>query len=324
MTAAQEIFPRAMIQFEDFGNHNAFRLLEKYQDRACTFNDDIQGTASVALAGLYCAGRVTGRRFVDEKILFCGAGEAAIGIGNLIVRALMAEGLSKKEAISRCWYMDSKGLIESSRTDLQEQKKPYAHKHEPIRDLAAAVKALKPTALIGGSGKPGQFSQAVVEEMARINERPVIFALSNPTANAECTAEEAYGWSGARALFASGSPFAEVRLNGKTFVPGQGNNAYIFPGVGLGVLAGGITRVTEEMFLEAAKVLAGCVTPQELAQGRLYPGLTKVRRVSALIAASVIKTAQARGLAAQTLPQDIAAYVQAFQYQPVYKNYFCS
>ncbi|HLN92167.1 MAG TPA: NAD-dependent malic enzyme, partial [Patescibacteria group bacterium] len=231
-TAVQEIFPRACIQLEDFGNANAFRLLHKYKDRACTFDDDIQGTASVALAGLYSAVQTVGNRLSDHRFLFLGAGEAGIGIGELIVTALKTEGMTEEEARRRCWYVDSKGLVVKSRTDLVPHKLPFAHDHASIGDFAAAMDSIKPTAIIGVSGMPRTFTRAVVEAMARMNRQPIVFALSNPTSKSECTAEEAYTWSEGRAIFASGSPFAPVTYKGKTIVPGQGNNAYIFPGVG--------------------------------------------------------------------------------------------
>jgi malate dehydrogenase (oxaloacetate-decarboxylating)(NADP+) len=319
--AVQEVFPRALIQWEDFANHNAFRVLEKYKDRACTFNDDMQGTAAVALAGLYSSTELTGIRLKDQRFLFCGAGEAAIGIGGLIVNALMAEGLSEAEAASRCWFMDSKSLVVSSRKDLQEHKRAFAHEHAPIADLAAAVRELKPTALIGVSGKKDQFTRGIIAEMARLNKRPVIFALSNPTDNSECTAEQAYAWSDGRAIFASGSPFPPVKHKDATFVPGQCNNAYIFPGVGLGVVASGARRVTPEMFFEAAKTLAACVTKEDLDQGRLFPALPRIREISAHIAAAVAEVAHQRGFASEPWPEDLLARARSLQYKPEYKKY---
>ena len=319
--AVQEIFPRALIQWEDFANHNAFRVLEKYKDRACTFNDDMQGTAAVTLAGLYSSAELTGLRLHEQRFLFCGAGEAAIGVGGLIVSALMADGLSASEAASRCWFMDSKALVESSRKDLQGHKRAFAHAHAPIADLATAVRELKPTALIGASGKKGQFTREVVEDMARLNRRPVIFALSNPTEHSECTAEQAYSWSGGRAVFASGSPFSPVQHGGATFVSGQCNNAYVFPGVGLGVIASGATRVVPEMFFEAAKTLAACVTKDDLGKGRLFPALTRAREISALIAAAVAEVAHQRGLAREPWPEDLLAHARSLQYEPAYKKY---
>ena len=321
VTAAALRWPRALIQFEDFANHNAFRLLERWRGRVCSFNDDIQGTAAVTLAGLYSAARLTGRPLTKETILFHGAGEAAVGIGSLIVSAMMAEGLSRAEALARCWFMDSKGLVVSARTDLADHKRPFAHPHPPVPDLLSAVRALKPTALIGVSGKAAQFTREIVEAMAALNERPLVFALSNPTANAECTAEQAYGWTQGRAVFASGSPFAAVSLGGKTFVPGQANNAYIFPGVGLGVVATAASRVTDEMFFAAAQALAAQVTPADLATGCLFPPLTAIREVSARIAASVAAVAWKSGLARVSEPKDPLAFLRAQQYQPTYKKY---
>ena len=321
VAAVQEVFPRALLQFEDFANQNAFRLLEKYRNRICTFNDDIQGTAAVTLAGIYSAMRLTKRKLTDQTILFHGAGEAAIGIGNLIVNAMENEGLSKDAAMHRNWFVDSKALVESSRTDLSAHKKPYAHKHAPVTDLLAAVRAIRPTILVGVSGSPKQFTQEIVEAMARSNERPVIFALSNPTSRAECTAADAYSWSKGKAIFASGSPFPAYTSEGKTFVPGQANNSYIFPGVGLGVLICGARRVTDEMFAEAAKTLAALTTEDDLATGCLFPPLAKIREVSAHIAAAVAEVAYRLELATASRPADLLAHARAHQYQPVYKRY---
>ena len=318
--AAREVFPKALIQFEDFANHNAFRLLAKYRDRICTFNDDIQGTASVTLAGLYSALRLTGGQLKDQSLLFFGAGEAAIGIADLCVSAAVAEGAEPEAARRRCWFVDSKGLVESSRTDLVEHKKPYAHRHVPIKNLAAAVKALKPTALIGVSGQPRQFTREIVSEMARINRRPVVFALSNPTSKAECTAQEAYDWSGGRAIFASGSPFPPCTYKGKTLVPGQSNNAYVFPGIGLGVTACGAKRVTDEMFFASAKALADMTSSSDLAKGRLFPSLATIREISARIAAAVAEVAYKRGLTDQSRPRHLLEYMRREQYQPVYER----
>ena len=319
--AVQKVFPKALLQFEDFANHNAFRLLEKYRGQVCTFNDDIQGTASVTLAGIASSTKITGIPLKDQKILFYGAGEADIGIGNLIVSAMAAEGVSKDDAMKRCWFVDSKGLVESGRKDLQEHKRPYAHAFKPIGDLLTALRELKPTALIGVSGQGGRFTQDIVEEMSRINKRPIIFSLSNPTSNSECTAEQAYSWSQGRAVFASGSPFPPYDYQGKTFTSGQGNNAYIFPGVGLGVVVSEAKRVTDEMFFEAAKTLAGLVTQEDIDKGCLYPPLSKIREVSAHIAKAVADVAYSRGLAAAKRPKDLLAAVKAAQYQPVYKQY---
>jgi len=320
VTGVQEIFPKACIQLEDFGNTNAFRLLHHYRNRACTFDDDIQGTAGVALAGVYSALRITGDKLSDHKFLFLGAGEAGIGIGDLIVTGLMEEGMTEAEARLKCWFVDSKGLVVKSRTDLVEHKLPYAHDHVPVTDFLAAVESLKPTALIGVSGMPRTFTKPVVEAMARLNRRPILFALSNPTSKSECTAEEAYTWSEGRAIFASGSPFPPVMYKGKAFVPGQGNNAYIFPGVGLGVIASEAARVTDEMFFVAAKTLADLVTEDDLGEGRIYPSLTRIRDVSAAIATAVANLAFQRGLTTMSRPVNLAAHVKAQMYEPTYKE----
>jgi malate dehydrogenase (oxaloacetate-decarboxylating)(NADP+) len=321
VNAVQQMFPQACLQFEDFGNANAFQLLQRYQDRICTFNDDIQGTAGVTLAGLYSTSRLTGVKLTDMRILFLGAGEAGIGIGDLIVDALKAEGVSEDAARQQCWFVDSKGLVVRSRTDLVEHKKRFAHDHAPVKDLLAAVEAIKPHALIGVSGMPQTFTQPVVTAMGRLNRRPVIFALSNPTSKSECTAEQAYTWTEGRAIFASGSPFAPVNLAGRTYVSGQGNNSYIFPGVGLGVIASKSSRVTNEMFSIAAKTLAAMVTAEDLAIGRIYPDLTRIREVSTAIGIAVAETAFARGLARQIRPANMAEHVWAQMYQPDYANY---
>lgn len=321
MTAVSERFPQAIIQFEDFSNQNAFRLLKKYRDKYRTFNDDIQGTAGVALAGLYSALRLTGGKLADQQLLFLGAGEAGIGIADLVVSAMVQEGLTPEAARKLCWFVDSHGLVESSRTNLAAHKLPYAHDHAPMGTLLEAVEALRPTAIIGVSGMPKMFTQAVVKAMARINEKPIIFALSNPTSKAECTAEEAYTWTHGRAIFASGSPFDPVELEGRIYVPGQGNNSYIFPGVGLGVMATGARHVTDEMFMAAAQTLAHLVTGEDLAAGLIYPSLKRIREVSAKIATAVAEVAYEQGLATVPRPDDLLTFVQSHMYEPVYRYY---
>jgi len=320
-SAVAEVFPNAIIQFEDFGNVNAFRLLERYKDRACTFNDDIQGTASVVLAGIFSALRITKSSLKDQRFLFLGAGEAGIGIGQLISSALVLEGMSPEEARRHCWYMDSRGLVVSSRTNLEDRKLEFAHDHPHIATLEEAVKILKPTALIGVSGIPSSFSQEAVEMMTEINERPIIFALSNPTSKAECTAENAYKWSNGRCVFASGSPFDAVTHNGKTYVPGQGNNAYIFPGVGLGVISSHAKRVTDQMFLVAAKTLASLVEESDLELGRVYPPLGDIRTVSRSIAIEVAREAFDQGLTDKERPDDLTSLIERNMWDPIYPNY---
>ncbi len=321
VAAVQEIFPRALIQWEDFASHNAFRLQSRYRDRLPSFNDDIQGTAAVTLAGLLSSLRLTGGSLSEQRVLFCGAGEAAAGIADLITAALREEGLSQKDARARCWFVDSGGLVESTRRDLREHKKPYAHEFAPTPTLAEAVRRLRPTALIGVSAQRGQFTREIVASMAEFNARPVIFALSNPTDCAECTAAQAYEWSQGRAIFAGGSPFDPVEFGGRTIIPGQGNNAYIFPGVGLGAVVSETARVDEEMFLAAAKVLSAQTSERDLESGRVYPALSRVSEVSALIGAAVAEVAYARGWARAPRPADVAARVRALQYRPVYKKY---
>lgn len=320
MTAVFQKYPKVLVQFEDFANINAFRLLQKYRTQYCTFNDDIQGTASVTLSGLYSALRLTGGKLSEQKLLFLGAGEAGIGIANLIVSAMMDEGLTEAEARLRCWFVDSHGLVESSRTNLAHHKLPYAHDFASQADLLTAVQALKPTGIFGVSGQGGKFTQQIVETMASLNEKPLIFALSNPTSSSECTAEEAYRWSEGRAIFASGSPFDAVQWNGRTFMPGQGNNSYIFPGIGLGVVATKARQVTDEMFMAAARTLATLVTEEDLALGRVYPSLQRIREVSAAIGTAVAEIAFKQGLARVSQPDDLPAFIEAQMYQPVYQE----
>lgn len=321
VVAVQENFSGALIQFEDFGNTNAFRLLNKYRERICTFNDDIQGTASVALAGLFSALRITGKKLIDQKIVFLGAGEAGTGIADLVVTAMKGEGLSPSEARARCWFVDSKGLVVKSREKLARHKLPYAHDHEYHPYFLDVVKALKPTAIIGVSGQPGRFTGPVLSAMAEINERPIVFALSNPTSRSECTAKEAYVWTNGRAVFASGSPFEPVTLEGKTFEPGQGNNAYIFPGVGLGIISCGARYVIDEMFLAAAQSLAAQVSDADLHRGSIYPPLKQIRQVSLNIAVAVAEMAFEKGLATISRPGDLTEFIRKKMYEPVYPVY---
>ncbi len=316
--AVAEVFPRALLQFEDFANKHAIPLLRRYKNRIRTFNDDMQGTAAVVLAGLYGANRIVGKRLADHKILFLGAGTAGTGIADLIVTAMVKEGLSAVEARRRCWFVDVDGLLVSSRTNLATHNVPYAHEHEPLPDLYSAVTALEPTALIGVSGQPGLFTQSVVEAMARFNRRPIVFPLSNPSSKAECSAEEVYRWTNGTAVVSTGSPFDPVEFQGRTFVPGQGNNAYIFPGLGLGVVASGSRLVTDEMFFVAARTLADQVTEQSLDRGTIYPPLGDIYRVSAAIAAAVARIAYEEGLATVPEPDDLEERINAMRYDPRY------
>ena len=321
ISAAQQVFPRALVQLEDFGNRNAFRLLQQYRDQLCLFDDDIQGTGAVALSGLLAALRITGGELADQRILFLGAGQAGIGIGGTIAAAMIEQGLPAADASGKCWFFDSCGLLTANREDIPPQKRPYAHIHAEIDDFSDAIRTLRPTAIIGCAGQANAFSQDVVETMAQLNERPIIFALSNPTSKAECTAQQAYSWSDGRAVFASGSPFEPVQIGNTSFVTGQGNNAYIFPGVGLGAVVSGSRRVTDEMFLAAARVLAAQVSEEDLALGRVYPSLSRIREVSALIAAEIAAIAYRQGLAQRQAPEDIIGDIRDHMFEPVYPHY---
>ncbi len=321
MLAVEKLFPGALVQFEDFGNQNAFRLLDRYRNRACTFNDDIQGTGAVALAGILSSLRLTGGKLAEQRMLFLGAGEAGLGIAGNIVNVLVEAGLTTAEARQRCWFVDSKGLLVKDREQLSEHKLLYAHDHKPCADLLSAVQALKPTMLVGVSGQPKAFARPILEQLACLNERPVVFALSNPTSKSECTADEAYTWTGGRVVFASGSPFAPVTVNGRTLMPGQGNNAYIFPGVGMGIVCSGATRVTDSMFIVAARTLAALVKDEELAEGRVYPSLRRIQEVSQAIAVAVAEVAFANNLNTHSRPEDLTGFVCSQMFQPEYPDY---
>jgi malate dehydrogenase (oxaloacetate-decarboxylating)(NADP+) len=321
IVAVDKAFPGVLVQFEDFGNSNAFRLLERYRNRLCTFNDDIQGTGSVALAGVLSALRITGQKLADQRVLFLGAGEAGIGIAENIAAYLVQEGMSATEARKRCWFVDSRGLIVKGRDQLTEHKLHFAHEHAPCADLLGAVKSLKPTMLIGVSGQPGSFTPEIIQAMGEFNKRPVIFPLSNPTSKAECTAEDAYRLTDGRAVVASGSPFAPVTINGRTLVPGQGNNAYIFPGVGLGIVCSGARRVTDSMFITAARTLASLIREDELAEGRVYPSLNRIHEVSHAIAVAVAGDVFANNLNSQPRPDDLPGYIRSQMFKPEYPDY---
>ena len=319
--AVRELFPEALLQLEDFGNRNAFRLLQKYRDTLCLFDDDIQGTGAVALSGLLAALRITGGSLDQQRVLFFGAGQAGIGIGNTVVAAMIEQGIPEDQARGNCWFFDTQGLLVDGRPDIPPQKQPFAHDHPPIDGLLEAIRTLQPTALIGCAGQAGMFTEEVVQQMADLQERPIVFALSNPTAKAECSAQQAYEWSEGRAVFASGSPFDPVQLGNQTFVPGQGNNAYIFPGVGLGAVASHSSRVTDGMFLVAARVLAELVSEEDLALGRVYPSLSQIREVSARIAAEVATIAYREGFARRDPPEDILEDIREEMFQPLYPHY---
>jgi malate dehydrogenase (oxaloacetate-decarboxylating)(NADP+) len=313
--AVQKKYPDALIQFEDFLTPNAYGLLNRYRDRVLCFNDDIQGTAAVALAGVRASTRITGREFADLRIMFLGAGSAATGIADLMVAAFMEGGMTREGACRHLWFVDVKGLVVKSRSDLMPHNVPYAHEHEPL-DFLRAIASIKPHVLIGATGAPGTFTREVVEGMCAVNERPVVFALSNPTSRAECTAEQAYAWSKGKAVFASGSPFGRVVYDGREFRPGQGNNAYVFPGIGLGVVTCRARLIPEAFFLAAARTLAGMVDEKDLGQGAVYPPLRKIRKISLAIAVSVAKKAHEMKLARAKRPKDLERSIARFMYNP--------
>ncbi|KAK6927343.1 Malic enzyme, N-terminal domain [Dillenia turbinata] len=325
MTAVKQNYgEKILVQFEDFANHNAFELLAKYSKSHLVFNDDIQGTASVVLAGLLAALKVVGGTLADHKFVFLGAGEAGTGIAELIALEISKQTKAPLEETRKgIWLVDSKGLIVSSRkATLPHFKKPWAHEHEPIKTLLDAVKSIKPTVLIGTSGVGKTFTKEVVEAMASFNEKPLILALSNPTSQSECTAEEAYTWSQGRAIFASGSPFDHVEYNGKVFVPGQANNAYIFPGFGLGLIMSGAIRVHDDMLLAASEALALQVTQEHFDKGLLYPPFTNIRKISANIAAKVAAKVYDLGLATHLpRPQNLMKHAERCMYNPAYRCY---
>ncbi|XWS20228.1 hypothetical protein CRYUN_Cryun31cG0082100 [Craigia yunnanensis] len=315
---------KVLVQFEDFANHNAFDLLAKYGTTHLVFNDDIQGTASVVLAGLVAALKLVGGTLADHRFLFLGAGEAGTGIAELIALEISKQtNMPLEEARKKISLVDSKGLIVKSRIDsLQHFKKPWAHDHEPIQKLVDAVNGIKPTVLIGTSGVGRTFTKEVVEAMAALNDKPIIFSLSNPTSQSECTAEEAYSWSQGRAIFSSGSPFDPVEYNGRVFMPGQANNAYIFPGFGLGLIMSGAIRVHDDMLLAASEALAAQVTQENFDKGLIYPPFKNIRKISAHIAANVAAKAYELGLATrQPQPKDLVKYAESCMYSPAYRSY---
>jgi malate dehydrogenase (oxaloacetate-decarboxylating)(NADP+) len=320
VTAVQEEFPNCCIQFEDWAGVDAVRLLTRYRDKVCCFNDDMQGTAAVALAGLLGALRTSRGKLSDQTFLFLGAGSAAVGIADLLVQAMTAEGLSAEAARARIWFFDVNGLLETSRKDLADFQKPYAHSHAPTRDFVQAIETIKPNAIIGVSTVAKAFNQRVIEAMSRVNQRPIIFPYSNPTSHSECTAEEAYRWSEGRAIFASGSPFPPVRFGDRTFVPGQGNNVYIFPAIGLAVYATQAKRVTDEMFIAAARAVAEQVTPAELDVGLIYPPQSAIFDTEIRAAARVAEVIFARNLARAERPASIEEFIRQKVYKPTYQT----
>jgi malate dehydrogenase (oxaloacetate-decarboxylating)(NADP+) len=320
VAAVQEVFPKCCIHFEDWTGADAVHLLQRYRDKYCVYNDDVQGTAGITLAGMINATKLKGTKLKDEKYLFLGAGSAGIGLANLLCSALVVQGMSLKEAQSRVYMFDINGLLESSRTDLLDFQKPYAHQHPPTRDFVAAIESIKPTTIIGVSTIGGAFNQKVVEAMARINERPVILALSNPTEHAECTPEQAYTWSKGKAIYAAGVQFEPVHYNGQTFLPGQANNFYIFPAIGMAIFATQAKRVTDEMFIEAGQAVADQVPADLLKQGLLYPLQSNILETEIQTAARVAKLVFDSGLARVSRPADMVSFIRQHVYKPEYTD----
>ena len=316
--AVQDVFPGGCIHFEDWKGTDAIRLLARYRDQVLCYNDDIQGTGAVALAGLMGALRITGQPLKELKVLFFGAGSAGVGIANMLVSALVQEGLSQEQARSQIAMFDVNGLLEPGRQDLSPEQAVFAHAHAPSKNLAECIMTIKPTALVGVSTVGGAFTQAVVKAMSKVNERPIIFALSNPTEKAECTAQQAYEWSGGQAVYAAGVPFAPVKQGKQTFIPGQANNYYVFPGLSLGVFAARPRRITDELWIEAARALAGQVTDEQRAQGMVFPPQSDILEVSTLVGIRVAEVAFAKGLGQAKQPKDVTAFVRGLQYQPKY------
>ena len=317
ITAVRERWPNVLIQFEDFQNTNAFALLDAWRDRVTCFNDDIQGTAAVVVTGLYTAVRALKQKLSDQRILFLGAGAAATGIAHLIADAMAEDGIDRNEALKRIALFDSKGLVSSTRGDkLAPNKVPFAQAYENTTDFAQAIRQLKPTCIIGVSAQGGAFTEDVVKAMCEVNARPMIFALSNPTSKAECTAKQAYTWSEGKCLFACGSPFDPVTVAGKTFVPRQGNNSYVFPGIGFGCIFVRAKTIPNQIFLTAAKTLANLVSESDLANGSLYPPLSQVRELSAHIAVAVADYCFKNGLAQVERPADLDKAVREAMWQP--------
>jgi malate dehydrogenase (oxaloacetate-decarboxylating) len=326
--AVMKVFPNVLLQWEDFLKGNAIKQLARFRDRLCTFNDDIQGTAGVVVAGIYAGLRITGQRLRDQRALFVGAGAAAQGIADLLVAALQEEGLTLSEARACIWTFDSQGLVTSDRTGLEAFKATYARDPGEAVNFTAqdrarltlpeVIRNVRPTILLGTTGKAGAFDEAAIRALAEVNERPLIFPLSNPTSQCECTPADALRWSEGRALVSTGSPFAPVEWGGRMYRIGQGNNAYIFPGVGLGVTVGGVRRVTDGMFLAAAKALAGQVSADDLAACALYPPLTRIRECSLAVACAVVRRAVIEGLAEADLLNHLENTLRGAMWFPEY------
>ena len=320
VAAADEVFPGVCVHFEDWKGSDAIRLLARYSDKMLCYNDDIQGTASVTIAGLTTALQISETKLKEQRILLLGAGSAGIGIANMIVEAMVDEGLKKEDAQKHLALFDVNGLIEASRHDLSPSQKVYAQKAEPTKDFKAAVEAFKPTVLIGVSTTGGAFTEGVIRAMAKNIDRPIIFPLSNPTDKAECTPEQAYTWTDGKALVACGVQFPDVTVNGKTFHPGQANNFYIFPAVGLAVYATRPKRITDRMFIEAAKASADQVSRDDRDRGMLFPKQSHILETEITTATRVAEHIFEQGQATVDQPKDVRAWIEAMTYKPAYNQ----
>jgi malate dehydrogenase (oxaloacetate-decarboxylating)(NADP+) len=317
--AVNEAFPKICIQWEDFAGADAVRILNTFKNKVCTFNDDVQGTAGVAAAGLLAASRFSGKPLKEQVFLFLGAGAAAVGIANLLAMKLELDGMDKEEALRHCWMFDVNGLMVKSRNDLAYYQKPFGHESEPTHDFVSAIQKIRPSAIIGVSTVGGAFNRQVVETMSAINERPIIFPYSNPTSHSECTAEQAYTWSKGKAIFASGSPFGPVKYNNQTFIPGQGNNVYIFPAMGLAIFATEARMIMDELFIVAAEALAEQVTEKEFAVGLIYPPVSTILQVSVKMAVKIAESIFDSGLSPVSRPENIDSFIQSKMFQAVYR-----
>jgi malate dehydrogenase (oxaloacetate-decarboxylating)(NADP+) len=317
--AIQEVFPGCCLHFEDWKGTDASHMLARYRDQILCYNDDIQGTASVALAGLTTALQIIDRPLTEQRFLFLGAGSAGLGIANMLVQAMQLKGMSQESARTRVTLFDINGLLEPSRTDLTPDQRVYAHHAQPSRDLVETIQRVRPTALIGVSTHGGAFTQRVVEAMTQINERPIIFALSNPTDRAECSAEQAYTWSNGRALFAAGVQFPDVMLNGRAFHPGQANNFYIFPAIGLATYVARPRRLTDACFVVAAQAAADQVGPELRAKGMLFPSQAEILDMEVTTATRVADFMFEQGLTQVGRPRDIRSWIESQLYKPEYR-----
>ena len=319
VAAANEVFPGVCVHFEDWKGTDAMRLLARYREKILCYNDDIQGTSAIAVAGLTTALQIKQEKMSEQRVLFLGAGSAGLGIAGMIASAMQLDGgLTREQALERIRLVDINGLVESSRTDLNEWQKPFALADQPSKDLLEVVKNFKPTILIGVSTTAGAFNEAVVKEMAALNERPIIFALSNPTDHAECSAEQAYQWTDGRVLFAAGVQFDDVSYKGKTYHPGQANNFLIFPATSLAVYATRPKRITDAMFIETARAIANQVMDTQRAKGMLYPPTENVLEMELTAATHVAQYIFDQGMATVERPANVRQWIESLLYRPEY------